>query len=32
MTFKRISEEERLEIIRRGFQLQNKGKISLKKY
>jgi hypothetical protein len=32
MTFKRILEEEGLEIIRRGFQLQNKAKIWLKKY
>jgi hypothetical protein len=32
MTLKRISEEEGLEIIRRGFQLQNEGRISLKKY
>ena len=32
MTFKRISEEEWLEIIRRGFQLQAQEPISLKKY
>jgi len=27
-----ISEEERVEIIKKGFQLQAEGKISLKKY
>jgi len=28
----KISEEEKIEIIQRGFQLQAEGKISLKKY
>jgi len=28
----RIPEQERIEIIQRGFQLQAEGKISLKKY
>jgi len=28
----KISEQEKLEIIQRGFQLQNEGKISLNKY
>ena len=28
----KISEQERIEIIQRGFQLQAEGKISLKKY
>lgn len=28
----KISEEEKIEIIKLGFQLQNQGKISLKKY
>ena len=32
ITLKRISEQERIEIIQRGFQLQAEGKISLKKY
>jgi hypothetical protein len=32
MTLGKISEQEKIEIIQRGFQLQAKGKISLKKY
>ena len=32
ITLGRIPEEERIEIIQRGFQLQAEGKISLKKY
>ena len=32
ITLGKISEQEKLEIIQRGFQLQNEGKISLKKY
>ena len=32
LPFNRISEEEKIEIIKLGFQLQNEGKISLKKY
>lgn len=32
ITLATISEEERIEIIQLGFQLQNEGKISLKKY
>ena len=34
LTIRRIlfSEQEKIEIIQRGFQLQTKGKISLKKY
>ena len=32
VTLSRISEEEKIEIIKLGFQLQNQGKISLKKY
>jgi hypothetical protein len=28
----KISEEDKIEIIKLGFQLQNQGKISLKKY
>jgi len=31
-TLSKISEEEKIEIIKLGFQLQNEGKISLKKY
>jgi len=31
-TLGKISEQERIEIIQRGFQLQAEGKISLKKY
>ena len=32
ITLSQISEEERIEIIKTGFQLQAEGKISLKKY
>ena len=32
ITLGNISEEEKIEIIQRGFQLQAEGKISLKKY
>jgi len=32
ITLGKISEEEKIEIIKLGFQLQNQGKISLKKY
>jgi len=32
ITLGRISEQEKIEIIQRGFQLQAEGKISLKKY
>ena len=32
ITLGKISEQERIEIIQRGFQLQAEGKISLKKY
>jgi hypothetical protein len=32
ITLGRIPEQERIEIIQRGFQLQAEGKISLKKY
>jgi hypothetical protein len=32
VTLSQISEEERVEIIQKGFQLQAEGKISLKKY
>ena len=32
VTLSQISEEERVEIIKKGFQLQAEGKISLKKY
>ena len=32
LTLSQISEEERVEIIKKGFQLQAEGKISLKKY
>jgi len=32
ITLKTIPEQERIEIIQRGFQLQAKGTISLKKY
>ena len=32
ITLGRISEQEKIEIIQRGFQLQAQGKISLKKY
>ena len=31
-TYGKISEEERIEIIQRGFQLNKEGKITLKKY
>ena len=32
ITLGKITEEEKIEIIKLGFQLQNEGKISLKKY
>ena len=32
ITLGKISEEDKIEIIQTGFQLQNQGKISLKKY
>ena len=32
VTLSQISEEERVEIIKKGFQLQAEGKLSLKKY
>jgi len=32
ITLGKISEQEKIEIIQRGFQLQAEGKISLKKY
>ena len=32
VTLGKISDEEKIEIIKLGFQLQNEGKISLKKY
>jgi len=32
ITLGKISEEDKIEIIKLGFQLQNEGKISLKKY
>ena len=32
ITLGKISEEEKIEILKNGFQLQNQGKISLKKY
>jgi len=32
VTLSQLSEQERVEIIKKGFQLQAEGKISLKKY
>ena len=32
ITLGKISDQEKIEIIKLGFQLQNEGKISLKKY
>jgi hypothetical protein len=32
VTLSQISEEERVEIIKKGFQINQQGKISLKKY